>query len=64
MKTDAFLLLGKIMQNHLIIQSIKIKKKGFSVRWTDGGKTKYKFNELEVDCFLELYEDQEEQLKK
>jgi len=62
MYKDSFLLFEKLMQNHLIIQSIKIKKKGFSVRWTDGGKTKYQFDE--VHYFLELYEDQEEQLKK
>lgn len=62
MYKDAFELIGKLMQNHLIVQSINFTKKGFKTKWTDGSKTFHEFDELEY--FLELYEDQENQLKK
>lgn len=64
MYTEAFLFIGNLLQNHLIIQKIELLKKGFCVKWTDGGKTKHSYDESEIIEFIELYEDQEKQLKK
>lgn len=65
MNKDAFELIGKLMQNHLIIQSIKIKKKGFKVKWTSGLKTKiYSFETWDIECFLEIYDLEEQELTK
>lgn len=63
MYKEAFELIGKLMQNELIIQNIKITKKGFKVSWAEGSKTKYKFTQHEVESFLEIYEMQESKLK-
>jgi hypothetical protein len=63
MYTEAFLFVGNLLQNGLI-KKVEFGKNKFKVTWSDGGKTKYNYNENGVIEFLELYEDQEEQTKK
>lgn len=63
--TEAFQLIGKLMQNTEVIKEIVLTKKGFRVRWVlEPHLFNYKFTPYGVESFLELYESYEEQVKR
>lgn len=59
MNTDAFKLIGKLMENG-VISEILFTKKGFRVRFRDEkGLFHYRFDDDSIISFIELYETYE-----